>query len=557
MRKIYIPLYPNYIMTSIRKKVIKGHSYYYLVETAWVNGKSKTVWQMYIGTAEKIKGFYTKGRVLNIHSKLFGSVAGMLSIAEELRLKETITNIVPDINYKLKIWEHVLLQSICRFHEPQSKNKSIDWYNKSILPILWKKTFSSPQTILNQFDKIVKATEDNIPKIEEEICKTLIEKGIKPSVLIWDPTNFFTYIEEGENLPQKGHSKEKRYDKNIINLGLVVGEENIPLMHTVYEGNKHESKVVTGVVDGIYARLKKLGQDAKELVFVFDKGNNSTDNILHIDKKFHFIGALKKNQLKDLFDIGLEKFEDLYPTKSENIVKGYRTTKTLYGEEYVIVVTYNEKTAEKQKLKTEESIRKIKKKFEEIEAALKNKKRGKKTTIKGVARQVNKFLHNQYQSLFSWELDEQNQKLTWKLNEEALIERQKTNGKSILFTDLNDWTSEKITKTYNSKTIVEDDFKLLKNRLLIPVKPIFHQKDSHLRVHIFICVLSMLMYRYMLWKLKDLNMSEQKIIEELKNMRLAFVKEKDSNVVKNMMETMTSGQIKIYSALNLDKYHLN
>jgi len=537
------------------KKIKKGLAYYYLRRAERVNGKVTIVWEKYLGTAEKIKQDYEDSwGDLTIKSMIFGSVAAMLGIAEELQLKEIISKTVPDANYKLKIWQHILMQSICRFHEPASKNKSIDWYDKSILPLLWKKNFSSPQTILNQFDKIVTATENKISEIEEEVCKKLLEKGIKPSVLVWDPTNFFTYIEEGEELPQKGASKEKRYDKNIINLGLVVSEDGIPLMHTTYAGNKHETKVVTDVVDGIHERLKKLGQNVEDLIFVFDRGNNSKDNIEHIDEKFRFIGALKKNQLKHLFDVELSKFEFLYENKSKNQILGYRTTETVYGEEYTLVIAYNEKTGQKQKLKTEGAVKKIQKKFAELKKSIETKKRGKKATTKGVAKQINDFLYDQYQSLFSWDLDETNQKFTWELKDAALVQRAKTYGKTVLFTDLKEWTSEKIVKTYNSKSIIEDDFKVLKNRLLIPMKPFFHQKDSHLRVHIFICVLSMIMYRYMLWKLKSLEMSENKITEEIKNMRLAFIKEKESNSVKKVIENMTPEQIKLYSELESDKY---
>jgi len=541
-------------MTSIRKKMIKGHSYYYLVETKKVNGKTKTSWQFYLGSADKIKQDYQGAwGDLGVHSFVFGSVAAMLGIAEELNLKEIITKTVPDMNYKLKVWQHILMQSICRFHEPSSKKGSIDWYDESILPLVWKTQFSSPQTILNQFDKIVTATENKIPEIEEEVCKRLLENGIKPSALVWDPTNFFTYIEEGEDLPQKGASKEKRYDKNIINLGLVVSDENIPLMHTTYDGKKHESKVVTEVVDGIHERLKNLGQDVEELVFVFDRGNNSKDNIPHIEEKFHFVGALKKNQLKHLFDVELGKFTFLYENKSENKILGYRTTETVYGKEYTTVVAYNEKTGQKQRIKTEEAVKKIQKKFIEMKEGFEKKKKGKKATTKGVAKRVNDFLYKQYRSLFSWDLDEKNQKFTWQLQQNVLAEREKTYGKTILFTDLKEWTSDQIAKTYNSKSIIEDDFKVLKNRLLIPMKPFFHRQDSHLRVHIFICVLSMILYRYMLWKLKALDLSEQRITEELKNMRLAFIKEKDSNSVKKVLENMTPEQVRLYFVLNLEK----
>ena len=541
-------------MASIRRNVIKGHAYYYLVETAWINGRSKTVWQRYLGTADKIKKFYGGNGKLKVHSVVFGSVASMLSMADELRLGEIIQKAVPRINLKLSVPQHIVMQSICRFHEPASKAGSIGWYNESILPLLWGKTFSSPQTILNQFDKMVNANINVLPQIEEEICRVLLEKGIRPSTLIWDPTNFFTYIEKGENLPKKGSGKEKRYDKNIINFGLVVSEQNIPLMHMTYEGNKHESAVITEVVDNLYSRLRKLGQDTENIVFVFDRGNNSETNIPHMEDRFNFIGALKRNQLKHLLDIEMAKFSDLYTNRKGNIIRGYRTIEKVYDAEYTVVVTYNERTAQKQRIKTEESVKRITERFCEMEKSINNRHRGKKATMKGVAQRVDDFLHKQHKILFSWDFDEKNQRFSWNLNGTAMTEREKTYGKNVLFTDLSDWKTEDIAKTYNSKSIVEDDFKALKNRLLIPMKPFFHRYDSHLRVHVFICILSMVLYRYMLWKLKYLELSERIITGDIRDMRLAFVKENDSAPLKGVLENMTPEQIEIYNKLELKRY---
>ena len=60
----------------------------------------------------------------------------------------------------------------------------------------------------------------------------------------------------------------------------------------------------------------------------------------------------------------------------------------------------------------------------------------------------------------------------------------------------------------------------------------------------------------MQWKLKDLKLSEYKLNEELKNMRLAFVK-REENSVKTVLENMSHEQIEIYSALDLKKYLVN
>jgi hypothetical protein len=42
------------IVATITQRVIKGHIYYYLVESARVNGKPRLVKQKYLGTAERI-----------------------------------------------------------------------------------------------------------------------------------------------------------------------------------------------------------------------------------------------------------------------------------------------------------------------------------------------------------------------------------------------------------------------------------------------------------------------------------------------------------------------
>ena len=541
----------SYYMFQKKKK---GRIYWYMGKSERTKRGVRRIWQQYLGTAVSIMEKINSLPNAQITSKQFGSVAAMLCIAEELNLKEIISKIAPDNNYKLSIYQHIIMQSICRFNKPLSKKASIKWFKDSILPLLWAQDFESPQTIFNQFDKIIKGVENKIPKIEEELCKVLLEKGIKPSTLIWDPTNFFTYIERGEELAKKGASKEKRFDKNIINLGLVVSEDNIPLMHVVYEGNKRESDVITDITELIHKRLKKLDFEIENIVFVFDKGNNSADNIPIIKKKFHFVGSLRINQMSHLLNVPLTKFEELYSNGKEHLVLGFKAKEKVYGEEYTIVVTYNDESAKKQRETTEKAVQNISEKMKAIDNSFKNKKKGKKSTVKGLSGRINDFLHKQYRILFDWKFNEEKQQFSWSLNENALEERKKSYGKNILFTDLSNWKAEDIARAYNSKSIIESDFKVFKDKLLIPVKPFYSRKDPRLKVHVFICVLSMVLYRYMQWKLKELKLSENQLNNELKGMRIAFVKQEGSNSVKKVLESMSPEQMEIYSKLNLGKY---
>ena len=115
--------------------------------------------------------------------------------------------------------------------------------------------------------------------IEEDIATKMIRNGIKPTTIFWDATNVFTYIENGEKLTRKGKSKEKRYDKNLVAFGIAESDENIPLMHETYPGNISDAKIFPEIIDKIVERLKNLDIDTEDTTLVFDKGNNSEDNI--------------------------------------------------------------------------------------------------------------------------------------------------------------------------------------------------------------------------------------------------------------------------------------
>jgi len=77
----------------------------------------------------------------------------------------------------------------------------------------------------------------------------MIEMGITPHMLFLDESNWFTYIEKGEELPGKGKIKQFRYDKNLISVGLAVSEDNVPFMHETYEGNMHDSNIFPRLLD--------------------------------------------------------------------------------------------------------------------------------------------------------------------------------------------------------------------------------------------------------------------------------------------------------------------
>ena len=129
------------------------------------------------------------------------------------------------------------------------------------------------------FDYMRKLDEETIKKIELDISRTLIKKGIKPTRLVFDTTNFYTHIENGEELPQKSHSKEKRYDKNLVGIGLIASDHDIPFQSITYPANVSDSDIFPEIIDSICERLQNIDIPAEDMTIIFDRGMNSTLNI--------------------------------------------------------------------------------------------------------------------------------------------------------------------------------------------------------------------------------------------------------------------------------------
>ena len=66
-------------------------------------------------------------------------------------------------------------------------------------------------------------------------------------------------------------------------------------------------------------------------------------------------------------------------------------------------------------------------------------------------------------------------------------------GKTILFTDNADWTSEEIVLGYRAQDHIESAFRDMKNPHFLGWSPMFHWTDSKIQVHAFYCVLALIL----------------------------------------------------------------
>jgi transposase len=547
-------------MVSLKKKNIKGHTYWYAIEMARIDGKPKQVWQKYLGTAEKIVELKEKAAELP-HIKLksfqYGKTAALLSISDELNFIETVNKHTNKKKIEgLTVGEYLLLNIIGRCDGALSENSMQKWFDKSSLNILWK--FPHKLTCQNFLNHYKYIDHETSKKIEDDLCRVLIEKGITPHILFLDETNWFNYIKKGEELPQNGNNKQYRNHMKHVCMGLAVSEDNIPFMHEVYEGNKHDAKIFPDLLDTLTKRLTNLKVTTEDMILVFDKGNNSQVNIKDALSKMHIVASAKHNQAEELLEMPLNNYEYLYTNTQDNEIYGYREKHDFFGTEFTTVVLYNEASYKKQRISYEERKAKIWDKLEDLKRRLQSN-RGKERDKSSVEREVNGLIYKDFISVIKYKVGEIPQDMKkpnlkiW-IEEEVEKKRYAGFGKTIVFTDMHAWHSKKIAQTYNQKYLVEDDFKLLNDVLLVPVGPINHHTDFNIRAHIFLCITGMIFYRYLAWKCKHLRLSVRQLVGELDEIRIAIVQEKSGAKVEMVVEEMGAKQARLFSLLDLGKF---
>jgi transposase len=173
--------------------------------------------------------------------------------------------------------------------------------------------------------------EPAIRRIAADLSRRWVEDcGIDTRCLYFDCTNFDTFIDSRtpSQLAQRGPAKSKRTDLRLIGLALLVSTDfNIPLFFQTYAGNQHHSVTFATVTEELVARYRLLAHNDEHITLVFDKGNNSQENLEKIAPgTYRVVGSLVPSQHSDLLAVPLRKFRTLHDPDLAG-VSAHRTKK--------------------------------------------------------------------------------------------------------------------------------------------------------------------------------------------------------------------------------------
>jgi transposase len=572
----------TYHMASIIKKTVHGHAYYYARECRRVDGKPKIVWQKYLGRAEDLITAVTRPQTAaptqprEASVTEFGASAALFDLACRLRLVEYIDQHVPKARAAgPSVGTYLLVAALNRCLAPRSKAQIGDWFAGTALRRLVP-VRASQLTSQRYWDNMDRVTPQAIVAIERDLTAHLVQAfHLDVRQVLFDATNFFTFIDtfnERCTLAQRGKSKEGRASLRIIGLALLVAADgHVPLCHHTYPGNQPDAPTFAGLTDELVARHQLVAAGVERVTLVFDKGNNSEDNLRALaDTPYHFIGSLVPTQHPDLLAVPARRFRSLAEAGFP-LVSAYRTQKEVFGQERTVVVTYNEALFVAQSRTLLREIAKRQQRLQALQTQLHRWHQGavhggKPPTVAGTQKKVAGWLAARHlKDLFAVTVAAGAQglpTLTYRFRQKAWGRLQRTLlGKTILFTDNDDWTDAAIVRGYRGQHHVETAFRNLKNPHYLALRPQHHWTDQKIKVHVFCCVLALTLCSLLRRELcgRGMDHSIPALLAELSQIREVAViypptESSGLPTIRTTLSQLSDSQQALYKALDLQRY---
>jgi len=492
-------------MPSLQPYSVRGKRYWRIVESYRDDhGRPRLRVLRHLGTAQRLIELLSAspGRALCAEEREFGATAALWTMAGRLQLVEAIDRHAPKRRQGASVGEYMLLATINRVVDPKSKAGLAEWYRETILPRLLP---LPPEALCSQrfWDHMHFLDEAALAAIEIDLSRRLVEDfGVDVRALFYDTTNFDTFLcsENPSELAQRGHAKSKRTDLRVVGLALMVSWDfHIPLFSRVYEGNQPDSVTFSQVLDDLVARYQMFKERCQRVTLVFDKGNNSGENMQALDSSpYHIIGSLVPTQHQDLLDIPARKFRALEGPLFEGL-RVFRTEKEVFGQKRTLLVTRSQALLRGQvrgiRQHLVKKIRALRDLQRRVERSHRAGWRGKPFTRQGLEKQLELLTSGQYiRDFLSARVVERNGRLTIEFaTDQAAYQQLKSRvlGKRVLFTTNPELTDDEIVFGYRGQHHVERAFRDMKDPCFIRFSPAFHRTDSMIRVHAFHCVLAL------------------------------------------------------------------
>jgi transposase len=375
-----------------------------------------------------------------------------------------------------------------RLIHPGSERATYAWINQrsALLELLFQENKILGRDGLYEIaDRLLEhkmAIESHLRKKEQELFPSSV------SLFLYDLTN--TYF-EGQalknTLAKRGHSKEKRNDRPLVTLALLVDNQGFPIFSQIYKGNQSEPATLRSILDRLERDVGKV-LPAYLPTIVMDKGIATADNVILIrDKGFPYVIVERRRAEKDHMEEFSEPSGFLPFETNSGPIKLKKLE--LDGRSRVLVISEGRVLKERAMDALKEKRCK-----EEVEKLATSVQKGNVILPEKVGRRIGRILQK-YPSMAAFyeivaEPDETGKRIIRVgLKEKDSRPREEIiRGCYVIETSHQNLEPKAVWDLYTTLHTVEHAFRCLKTDL--GIRPIHHQKNVRTEGHLFISVLA-------------------------------------------------------------------
>ena len=453
-------------------------------------------------------------------------------IYSDLRFKNTFRNIKSRNDYEYDA-ESIFSDLIfSRILEPGSKRSSY---------LTAKSFLEEPKYDEHQMYRALSLFNEEKDYILAESYKNsnfLVKRNNK--VLYYDCTNYYFEIENEDDLRKYGKSKEHRPNP-IVQMGLFMDGDGIPLSFSIFEGNKNEQLSLRPLEEKI---IKDF--ELSKVVVCSDAGLASKNNKFFnsFGGRSYIITQSLKKLKKDDENWALDKTDSFFEVGTNKRVnfKDMDKDKLYYREEPLpiknienqrLIVTYSPKYAAYQK------------KIREKQAAL-----ALKMIEKGKFKKNRKNPNDPARLISKTAITDNGEVATnevFELDKERIALEEKYDGFYGISTNLEDDVKD-IIAVNERRWEIEESFRIMKTDF--EARPVYLQRKDRIEAHFLICFMALLIYRILENKLEN-KYTASEIIKTLRNYNHILIE--GAGYIPSFDKSSLTDDLQKVFKLNLDK----
>jgi transposase len=344
----------------------------------------------------------------------------------------------------------------------------------------------------------------------------------------------------------------------------------VPLVSHAYAGNSPDVAQFPLMVKELVARFEKLLPNGKddsgrdELTLVYDAGQGSQDNYDVLEgTPLHFVGSLPPSDHPDLLAVPKERYQAVDQGRFPGLT-AFEATKVVYGAERRLVVCHSENLHAKQSRGFDQTLSNAQRQLGEVRDRL---ARGKaRKTADKVEAEVAGILKPRWLSrVVSTSLSGKSPaelRLSFSVTKEARADLEtELFGKRVLFSDKGPGLAATavVVADYRSQEAVEADFRQMMGPEVVSFSPMFHWTDQKIRVHVFYCVLALMVARLMVREADraGAHMSVRELLDTLAGIEetvLLYQGERGRPRARRTLTEMSPAQERLYELFGLATY---